>query len=379
MGLLWDPMERRQRKAWLFLMTLSHSRHCYGELVFEQKIPAWIGCHRRAFEFFGGVPAKIVIDNLKAAIVKAAVYDPVISRTYYECAEHYGFVVSPCRPGTPEHKGKVERGVPYVRQAFMKGRPIRDINDGNAQLRDWIVNKAGLRKHGTTHQQPRIVFETVEQKALQPLPAKPFAMTQWKEAKLHTDCHVVAEGCYYSAPYLLRGKQLMVRMTDNMVYLYHQHKLVASHTRGRRKGERQTNLAHYPPEKSAYLEKTSGWCRRQAGNIGPDLLQLVETIMQQDHPMDTLRKIQGILHLADKYPKTRLNLAARRALHYQVLSYRSFKNILQSGLDQQPLDQGAPPALPSARSYTFARPITDFISQDKIHLEEDTHGINASN
>lgn len=379
MGLLWDPREQKMRKVWLFLMTLAHSRHCYGELVFEQKIPTWIGCHRRAFEFFGGIPAKIVIDNLKAAIVKAAIYDPLANRTYYECAEHYGFIISPCKPRTPEHKGKVERGVPYVRQAFMAGRTFRDIHDGNVQLVDWIQNKAGLRNHGTTHQQPRIVFETVEQKALLPLPEKPFVMGLWKEAKLHVDCHVVVEGCYYSAPYRFRGTNLMVRMTDTMVYLYHNHEMIAAHTRGRRKGERMTVLEHYPSEKAAYLEKTVVWCRRQAKAIGPHLIELVETIMRQDHPMDTLRKVQGILHLAEKYPKERMNLAARRALHYQVLSYRSFKNILESGLDNQPLQAVSQPPLLSARIYTFARPITDFVPTSQTQSEEKPHGINTSN
>jgi transposase len=361
MGLLYDPRERQMRKAWLFLMTLSHSRHCYGELVFEQKIPTWIACHRRAFEFFGGVPAKLVIDNLKAAIVKAAIYDPLANRTYYECAEHYGFVISPCKPRTPEHKGKVERGVPYVRNAFMAGRTFRDIQDANVQLLDWIQNKAGLRNHGTTHQQPRIVFENVEQKALLPLPATDYVMGLWKEAKLHTDCHVVVEGCYYSAPYRFRGETILVRLADSMVYLYHSHELIATHMRGHRKGERMTVPGHYPTEKAAYLEKTVVWCRRRAQTLGPNLVQFVETIMHQDHPMDTLRKVQGILHLAEKYPKERMDHAARRALHYQVLSYRSFKNILEAGLDHQPLEPIAPPAPIPARNYAHARPITDFI------------------
>lgn len=95
--------------------------------------------------------------------------------------------------------------------------------------------------------------------------------------------------------------------------------------------------------------------------------------------MDTLRKVQGILHLAEKYPKERMNLAARRALHYQVLSYRSFKNILESGLDNQPLQAVSQPPLLSARIYTFARPITDFVPTSQTQSEEKPHGINTSN
>lgn len=361
MGRIWDVRESRLRKAWLFLMVLSHSRHFYGELVFEQDIPTWIGCHRRAFEFFGGVPAKLVIDNLKAAIVKAAIYDPLVTRTYQECAEHYGFIISPCKPGEPRHKGKVERGVPYVRKSFMAGRSFRDIRDATEQLQEWILNKAGMRHHGTTRQQPRVVFEMVEQKNLKPLPTNPFVMALWKEAKVHADCHVVVQGCYYSAPHALQGETVMVRSTGSMVYLYHHHALVASHPRGRRKGERMTISAHYPAEKAAFLEKTVVWCRLRAKAIGPNMILLVETLLHHDHPMDTLRKVQGILHLSDKYPRERMDLAARRAQHFHLLTYRSFKSILESGLDRQPLEQDPLPLLPAVRSYTHVRPITDFV------------------
>jgi transposase len=107
-GLLRDPQTDTLRKAWAFVMTLSFSRHSYAEFVFDQEVGTWLRCHRHAFEWFDGVPRRIVTDNLKAAIVRAALYDPVVQRAYRECAEHYNFLISPCRPGTPQHKGKVE-------------------------------------------------------------------------------------------------------------------------------------------------------------------------------------------------------------------------------------------------------------------------------
>src|SRR5438874_789832 len=84
--------------------TLPVSRHSYVEFVFDQEVDTWLRCHRRAFEWFGGVVRRVVLDNLKAAIVHAALYDPVVQRAYRECAEHYGFLISRCRPRTPEHK-----------------------------------------------------------------------------------------------------------------------------------------------------------------------------------------------------------------------------------------------------------------------------------
>jgi transposase len=104
-GKFLDPRSGRLRVAYVFVMTLSYSRHQYAELVFDQKIPTWLGLHRRAFAWFGGVPAKVVLDNLKAAVLQTALHDPVLGEAYRRFARHYGFLVSPARPRTPEHKG----------------------------------------------------------------------------------------------------------------------------------------------------------------------------------------------------------------------------------------------------------------------------------
>ncbi|HOV22432.1 MAG TPA: IS21 family transposase [bacterium] len=107
-GLMYDFVEKRLRKAWCFGMVLSYSRHIFVKFVFDQKISTWLRLQQDGFEYFEGVVKKVVLDNLKAAVVKAAVYDTVLQRSYLEFAEHYGFLVSPCRIGTPRHKGKVK-------------------------------------------------------------------------------------------------------------------------------------------------------------------------------------------------------------------------------------------------------------------------------
>lgn len=114
-GRMLDPQSGQLRKAWAFVMVLGFSRHQYVEFVFDQSVATWLTLHRHAFEFFGGVPKRIVLDNLKAAITKACWDDPQVQQAYRECAEHYGFLIAPCRVRTPEHKGKVEQGgVHYV-------------------------------------------------------------------------------------------------------------------------------------------------------------------------------------------------------------------------------------------------------------------------
>jgi transposase len=116
-GWMIDPETGQKRRTWAFVMTLAWSRHQYVEFVFDQRVETWLRCHRNGFNFFGGVPARVVIDNLKAAIVRAIQDDPAVQASYRECALHYRFLISPCRPGTPQHKGKVEQGgVHYVKR-----------------------------------------------------------------------------------------------------------------------------------------------------------------------------------------------------------------------------------------------------------------------
>lgn len=364
-GVMWDPVEKRRRRAWLFLMTLSHSRHAYGEFVFTQDTRTWISCHAHAFEYFGGVPKKIVLDNLKAAIIRAAVHDPMVNRTYRECAEHYGFLISPCLPGMPEHKGKVERGVPYVRKSFIAGREFRDKADANARLIDWLINKAGYRIHGTTKQQPLKIFDMVEKGALLPLPEEAFEISTWKEATLHRDCHVTVEGSYYSAPHTLRGQKLMICLVDNVTRIFHNYHLIAVHIRAHRPGTRRTLKEHYPPEKAAYLEHTPQWCLKRAKEIGNSTHALVDAIFHRQHPLDGLRMVQGVIHLAGRYQKVRVEAACHRAIHFGNITYRAVKNILEKELDRQPIEEEQN-FTPASRDYAFARPINEFLKQEVI-------------
>jgi transposase len=252
-GPLYDPVTGRPRTAYAFVATLSYSRHQYAELVFDQKIPTWIGLHRRAFESWGGIPHRLVPDNLKAAVLQALVYDPVLGEAYRRMAQHYGFVISPTRPYTPRHKGKVESGVYYVQRNFMAGQQFADIHTANQRLAIWVRERAGTRRHGTTHQPPLRLFSEHEQAALLPLPAEPFTLCEVKPVKVHLDCHVVIARSYYSVPYRYVGQTLDAYIGERVIELFQGQELVATHTRGTQPGQWYTRLEHYPPDKAAYL------------------------------------------------------------------------------------------------------------------------------
>ena len=355
-GTLYDPGSQRLRPAYVFVMTLSYSRHQYAELVFDQKIPTWLALHRRAFASFSGVPAKIVLDNLKAAVIQAALHDPVLGEAYRRFAHHYGVLISPNRPRTPEHKGKVESGVHFIQRSFMAGQEFADIQVANQRLKEWVRERAGTRDHGTTHQAPLVVFER-EQQHLLPLPATAFELTEIRLATVHRDCHVAIDGSYYSAPYTYVGQRVEAYLFERVVQLYSGVELLATHVRATTKGTWRTNRDHYPPEKAAYLEKTPQFCRTIARRIGPSTFTVVDTMLAE-RPLDRLRSVQAILRLTESVGKSRLEAACTRALHFGDVRYRRIKDILNAALDQQPLPDS--PARPVQMTFRFTRPPEEF-------------------
>ena len=377
-GEMYDPEEKRLRRAWVFTMVLSHSRHQYAQFVFDQTIETWIDLHRRAFEWFGGVPKEIVLDNLKAAIVRACFYDPAVQRTYREFAEHYGFMISPCKVATPEHKGKAEcGGVKYIKNNFLPGRKLQDIIKNGVQLLTWCVETAGKRIHGTTKQQPLEVFERVEKQALLPLPSEPYEIVSWKEAKLHPDCHIEFEGAYYSAPYQLVGQYVWVCGTDKVVTIFQDHQQVAMHCKAKRKGEWVTVNEHLPPEKVAYLMHTPTWCYNKAKEIGKATEEFIGRLLA-DRPLNRLRTAQGILRLAnnEKYGPNRLEAACKRALAYDELLYGTVKRILDKGLDKEPFEQQL--SLPySTKPPKYARKWEEFFTPKEAIVDAEPVARNA--
>lgn len=358
-GRLFDPLTQRLRPAYVFVATLSYSRHQYAELVFDQKVATWIALHQRAFAFLGGVPRRVVPDNLKAAVKQVLVFDAVLAEAYRRLAIHYGFLISPTAPRQPRHKGKVESGVHYVQRNFMAGQQFADIECANARLKVWITEVAGTRQHGTTHQAPLHLFLTYEQAALMPLPEHPFTLCEIKPVKVHPDCHVVIAGSFYSAPYRYVGQTLDAHVSEQLVELFHGVELVASHVRCPQPGQWQTRLEDYPPDKAAFLTHTPMRCRQEASQIGSATHQVVELLLA-DRPQDRLRSVQAILRLAETVGNQRLEAACARALYFGDVSYRRIKAILNAALDREALPE--PTTQLPQRTFVFARSAAEFFA-----------------
>ncbi len=321
-------------------------------------MPTWLGCHRRAFEWFNGVPGRVIIDNAKCAITKACANDPLVQRAYGECALGYGFKIDPCPPRDPQKKGIVEAGVKYVKKSFLPLRQFRHLADLNEQVRQWVMLEAGQRIHGTTRQAPLALFD-LERDALMALPMIAPDLGSWHKATLHRDCHLQFERAYYSAPFALAGHRLWLRATDCSVAIYRQYEHVCTHPRARRRGERITVRDHLPPDAVAFLTHDRQYLLGRSRSIGPACHTFIERLLD-DRILERLRAAQNVLRLGKTYGEARLEAACARALEHDSLYYRTVKSILAGGHDklpQQPITDE--PYVSNAR---FAREADDLFT-----------------
>lgn len=335
----------------------------FVEFVFDQTITTWLLCHQHAFEFFGAVPKRVVLDNLKAAIIKAYTrdHDPEVTRAYVECAEHYGFLIDPCLPRRPEHKGKVERGgIAYVQQSFV---PLLEANtplaEANVRVRQWVLGRAGLRTHGTTHEVPLTRFAQTEQRMLMPLPRTAYDPAVWKQVKLHRDGHVVFAKAFYSAPCRFVGQTLWLRAGLHEIRLFSgKFELLATHSRATHPGQRVTHLDHFPPEKVRGLMASREGCLVQAEALGPATTQVITELLDS-RPVDKLRTALRVLQLADTYGPARLEAACARGVVFGDVRLVTLKHILAERLDELVLPAAALGARPR-ETFTFVRPAEEF-------------------
>jgi transposase len=364
-----DPACGKLRTVWAFVMVLACSRHMFVRPVLKMDQRAWTECHVEAFGFFGGVPARLVPDNLKTGVDKPDLYDPKLNRSYAELAAHYGCLVDPARALKPRDKARVERPMPYVRDSFWRGREFASLERMQAEAARWSAEVAGRRPcRPLDGAAPAAVFEAAEKDALRPLPAGPFVLATWATAKIGPDIHAQVEKVLYSVPWRHIGKTADVRITGTMVQFFIGGQLVKSHPRKMR--GKQTDFGDYPPEKIAFHMRTPQWCRKQAAGIGPSCEYLVGELLA-DNALYRLRAAQGIIGLADKHDPSRLEAACAKAIAAGDPSYRTVRGILAAGTERDQLpspagDGGAAAFLRGPASFANVIPLPGTIPSDAV-------------
>jgi hypothetical protein len=344
-----DPVSGRVRRVWGFIMVLACSRLLFLRPVLKMDERSWTESHVLAFEYFGGVPARVVPDNLKTGVVRPDLYDPLVNRSFGELAAHYGCLIDPARVLKPRDKARVERPVPYARDSFFAGREaefasLAEMQEDAIRWATKVANRRPCRPLGRVA--PRDVFEAEERSALIALPRARFELARWSTPKVGPDIHVKVGLALYSVPWRLIGTTLDAREGARTVELYAKGVLVKTHPRIER--GKQTDSADYPPEKIAFFMRTPAWCRKRAGELGPFVAEVVSSLMEVN-ALYRLRAAQGVVALADKFGAERLDAACRQALVAGDASYRTIKGILVAGTEHD--DEEAAELPPSAPAH----------------------------
>jgi len=352
------PDEGRWRCPWILRVTLSCSRHGYEEAMWSQDRVHFLRAIEHAFLDFGGVPEVLRHDNLKAAIVRACLYDPDVSELYAAFARHWGFVPLPARPRHPQEDGIVENSGGYVKDNAVKGRRFDSLEELNAYLRRWNRNIARVRIHGTTRKQVYAHFLEAERPVLKPLPEERFSLFEVGTRTVHPDGHVQVEGAFYSVPHMLVGEEVRVHWDEHLLRVYARGQCVAVHCRTHA-GTFATRQEHRPAHKPAREEAYVANLLAKAEYIGSGALDWARAACDE-RGVRAYRLLQGMLSLTRKHPPERVDWACRVALQRRVFRYKVLRRLVDQAGAQRPIQM---PAL--TQSHEIIRDLSEYAKEVK--------------
>lgn len=334
-GLVYDSKEKKNRKAWFLSARLRHSRHTYRQMTFNQRQQTFYSALINAFEHFGGIPEKVVPDNMKSAVIQASFTDPEVNRSFQKMAIHYGFLISPTLPHTPRHKGGVESDVKYVKGNFwprfkeaqkQKGHSIPHAETLQAALELWDSGVADQRIVRGLGRSPAELFKQ-ERDTLQSLPLSRWSILSMAQAKVQQTWRIQYENAFYSVPYQYIGERVMVLADSNMVTIYLKEKEIARHMRAVHDWEIKRSDHHAPPGADRVCHQTRESLLQWAGDIGGYVHKMSLAIFNRQG-IDGIQSVRSLCHLASHHGADRLDSACNQALKFKATRYREVKKIL---------------------------------------------------
>ena len=329
-----DGSDGKRRRTHVFRIVLSHSRKGYSEAVFRQTTDDFIRCLENAFWHFGGIPKTLVIDNLKAAVTRADWFDPQLNPKIQAFCDYYGLAVLPTKPYTPRHKGKVEKGIEYVKSNALKGRRFASLQEENRHLLAWEASVADVRIHGTTRKQVGQVFEQAERPALSPLPLERMAFFHEAPRIVHRDGHVEVAKAYYSVPPEYLGRTVWARWDGRQVRVFNrQMEQIALHPQ-REPGCFSTLSRHIVGEKISAVERGTTWLLARTRHIGPQTGRWAEAMLES-RGVQGVRVLQGLHGLANRYTWDQIEHACEVAESHGVYRLRVIRELIKHQGDKQ--------------------------------------------
>jgi transposase len=338
-----NPGTGEVTQAHLFVCALGASSYTYARLFSNETSESWCNGHAYAFSFFQGCPEIVVPDNPRPVVTKASPYEPDVNPSFAQMANHFDVAVIPARVRKPKDKAVVEAAVGLATRwilAALRNRTFFSLGEANDAVKELLI-KLNSRPFKKMPGSRISRFQELDKPALQALPKEPYEFVQIKYASVNiADYHVQFDGCWYSAPFHYRGRQVEVRASTRTVEIFLRGKRIASHARHINTGKTSTLKEHRPQHHQDYGEWPPERLVRWAAQIGSFTKLLVERLLSEtDHPEQAYRRCFGVLRLAKSVGNDRLNAAAARALAINACSLKSVQSILNAGLEGRPLPE----------------------------------------
>jgi transposase len=330
----WVVENGRRRRPHILRVVLSHSRKGYTEAFWRQTTENFVRGLENALRHFGGVVRTLVIDNLRAAVKKVDWFESELNPKVMSFCEHYGTVILPTKPGMPRHKGKIEAGIKYVQANGLAGKQFESLGAQNVHLAHWEETVADTRIHGTTRQQVRTHFLTIEKPQLLPLPASLFPVFSEAPRKIHRDGYAEVDKAYYSVPPEYVRRKVWARWDAKMVRLFNERmEVIAVHVR-QEPGKFKTDPAHIHDHKRTLIERGADWMLDRCRLLGQGAGTWAESLYQQ-RGAESLRVLQGLLALAEKHPAPQLDQACQLALTHGAWHLSDLRELLARPVAQE--------------------------------------------
>lgn len=324
----------------LFVASLAASSRIYAEGTLSQHSHHFTMAHVHAFEFYGGVSACIVPDNLKSAVTKVNRYDPTINHLFSKFAEHYGTTILPARVRAPRDKGSVESAVLIAQRriiAALRDQKFFSLADVNIAIAEQVefINARPMKDHGGRTRNER--FTDCDKPHLKPLPQNRFTISDVKhDVAVGLDYHLQFRKHFYSVPYTLAKKKVDVHLDGLTLEIYHNGVHCCRHQLSLKLYGYTTRNDHMPPNHAFVRGMRPEWFIDKAREIGASTATVAEVMMKKcSHPQQGFRAVQGLLSLAKVYEPGRLENACAKAFHFKSTKLADIKSILKNGLDTQ--------------------------------------------
>lgn len=336
-----DPDTGEKVKVYLFVATLPCSQLSYVEGSLSMDLRSWVRLHQNAFKYMGGTAQILVPDNLKTGVTKHTSKELVLNKTYEEMARHYQSVVMPARVRSPKDKASVESSVNNISTwiiASLRNVQCFTIDEINQEIRKKLEefnHRSFTKKEGSRWS----AFMEEEKFALSPLPAKAYQMSEWQTTKVQPDYHISVKSMFYSVPYEYIGKQVDVKVSDEVIEVYFNHMRIASHrTLYGKFGQHTTLDDHMPDNHKRYIEQTPQVAIEWATNIGEHTLHIVNFILESyDIEKQAMKSIFSLKKLERKYSVYEIERACKMV--NQVTNRPTIKSIQTMIKNNKKLDE----------------------------------------